>query len=62
MYRYSPEHKRKKKIHAHMSNGYRFAVIKSGDISELFRYWHEAERYKKRGAHVVELRELLESV
>ena len=62
MYRYSPEHKIKKKIHALMSNGYRFAVIEEGEISNLFRYWYEADRHKKRGAHVVDLRELLESV
>lgn len=62
MYKYSNEYKRKKKIHAHMSNGYRFAVIEAGNISGLFRYWYEAERHQKRGAHVVELRELLENI
>lgn len=62
MYRYSQEHKRKNKIHAHMSNGYRFAIMDKGNISGLFRYWYEAERHKKRGAHIVELRDLLENI
>lgn len=62
MYRYSSDYKKKRKIHSHISNGYRFAAVEEGKISGLFRYWYEAERHKKRGAHIVELRDMLESI
>lgn len=60
MFRYSQEQKHKEKIHALMSNGYRFAVMVGERMSGKYRYKYEAERVNKRGTRIVELADLLE--
>jgi hypothetical protein len=46
-------------IHALLSNGYKFAVMAGELMDGKYRYKYEAERNKRRGSRIVDLRELL---
>ncbi|CAI2538007.1 hypothetical protein [Serratia liquefaciens] len=59
MFKLSAEQKQKQIIHALLSNGYKFAVMVGEMMDGKYRYKYEAERNRKRGSRIVELRELL---
>lgn len=46
-------------IHALLSNGYKFAVMSGAMMEGNYRYRYEAERGRRRGMQIVELKDLL---
>lgn len=59
MFKLSAEQKHKQKIHALLSNGYKFGTMVGEIISGAYRYKYEAERGLQRGMRIVELKQLL---
>lgn len=59
IFKYDPEYLRKKKLNNYLSNGYRFAVIRDGEIVDVFRYKYQADRLKDRKTKIVQIEDLI---
>lgn len=62
MYRVSKIERQKAALYKLLHNGYRFAVIQSGDIVKCYRYELDAQRNTKAGQEVKQLSSMIENL